>query len=37
MKNKGLIPSTFTPPKLVTSDAPTMGPTIPKRPAARVS
>ena len=36
-KNIGLMPVTFTPPKVVTSHAPSIGPTIPSSPAATVS
>ena len=36
-KNRGLMPPAFTPPKRVTSHAPSMGPAIPSRPAATVS
>ncbi len=36
-KNRGLMPLAFTPPKVLTNHAPSMGPAIPSRPAAKVS
>ena len=36
-KNKGLIPSTFNPPKAVTSNAPSIGANIPSIPMLKVS
>ena len=36
-KNRGLMPLALTPPKMVTNQAPSIGPAIPNRPAATVS